>query len=263
MRQLLVILILFPLLQLQAEDDFPFKLDPLRDGLFLFSGIALEGTYAALYFTSETPSRESMAGLRRSDVNAFDRAAIDRWSPDASSASDVVLYGLTALPSLLFFDGRVRSHLATFIILYIESYMLADGLKNTIKELVKRKRPFNYGIEAPESARLQRDAERSFYSGHTSQAFNAAVFFSYIFSELYPDSPWRWVIWGTSLAAASTVGFLRFWSGKHFPTDILAGAAIGGVTGWLVPFLAKKRDIPVTILPVTAEGIGLSVTLRF
>jgi membrane-associated phospholipid phosphatase len=39
------------------------------------------------------------------------------------------------------------------------------------------------------------------------------------------------------LAAAGTVGYLRFAAGRHYPTDILAGALIGSLVGWLVPQL--------------------------
>lgn len=37
------------------------------------------------------------------------------------------------------------------------------------------------------------------------------------------------------MAAATTTGVLRIVSGRHFTTDVLAGAALGALTGWLVP----------------------------
>ncbi len=37
-----------------------------------------------------------------------------------------------------------------------------------------------------------------------------------------------------SHGGASGVGVLRIDSGSHFPTDVLAGAALGAGIGWLV-----------------------------
>jgi membrane-associated phospholipid phosphatase len=43
------------------------------------------------------------------------------------------------------------------------------------------------------------------------------------------------------LGTAAAVGGLRIAAGKHFPTDILAGAAVGSLVGYLVPRLHLRR----------------------
>lgn len=243
-----------------AADDFPFERDDRRDGLLLGSGIALEGLYYTLHYQFDAPAGRIGD---RSSVNALDRIATYQWSPEASVTTDVLSYAMLGAPVLFYLDERVQDHAAFFFILYLESALLNDGIKNVMKEIVRRDRPFVYGDRAPLSARTDRDAELSFYSGHAAQAFNAAVFCGMVFQELFPDSPWRWVVWTGGLAAATTVGFLRVYAGKHYPTDVLAGALAGSLTGWLVPFLAKKRDLPVTVVPGGAGEVGVTVSVRF
>ena len=38
---------------------------------------------------------------------------------------------------------------------------------------------------------------------------------------------------------ATAVSALRVASGKHWPTDVVAGAAVGSAIGWVVPFLHR------------------------
>ena len=41
----------------------------------------------------------------------------------------------------------------------------------------------------------------------------------------------------TGLAMASTVGLLRILADRHYASDVIMGAAVGLVSGWLVPWL--------------------------
>ena len=50
-----------------------------------------------------------------------------------------------------------------------------------------------------------------------------------------PISSARGWVWGGCLTAAATTGYLRFAAGRHYPTDILVGAAMGAFVGYLVP----------------------------
>ena len=70
---------------------------------------------------------------------------------------------------------------------------------------------------------------RSFPSGDTSIAFAFAT--SYVLSRGKRIKPWQRIL---AFGAASTLALSRVAGGKHFPTDVIAGAAVGMGSAWLV-----------------------------
>jgi len=67
----------------------------------------------------------------------------------------------------------------------------------------------------------------SFPSGHTTVAFAAAT----VFAMEYKDRPLVPII---AYSAATLIGLSRITENKHWATDVLAGAALGYLTGRLV-----------------------------
>ena len=69
--------------------------------------------------------------------------------------------------------------------------------------------------------------------------------------------PWIWL--GVGTVASSMLAAGRVMAGKHFPTDVLAGAAVGIAVGFLVPYLHDWPDIPVR--PVArGNTLGIAFT---
>ena len=69
-----------------------------------------------------------------------------------------------------------------------------------------------------------------------------AVFTGEWFSEMYPQSPFRGVVWAGALSAAALEGVLRIAAGKHYPTDVVVGALVGSGVSLAVIEIHKKRD---------------------
>ena len=69
----------------------------------------------------------------------------------------------------------------------------------------------------------------SFPSGHTSAAFAAATVLSTELSRLHPSKR-RWLMAG-SYGAATLVGLSRMYVNAHWASDVVAGAALGTLSG--------------------------------
>jgi membrane-associated phospholipid phosphatase len=90
-----------------------------------------------------------------------------------------------------------------------------------LKESFRRQYPYQAGSTGDFFARSRAG---SFTSGHatTSFAFAAAL------SKRYPHKPWVWI---ASYGLATGLSVARLPGKKHYPSDILVGAAVGIATG--------------------------------
>jgi membrane-associated phospholipid phosphatase len=91
----------------------------------------------------------------------------------------------------------------------------------------------------------------SFPSGHTADSFATATFIQQRYG-------WTWAI--PAYIGATYVGYSRVESDKHFVEDVLAGAAIGIISGlyFTEPYLG------ITISPTAGNGhYGLNFTGTF
>jgi membrane-associated phospholipid phosphatase len=182
---------------------------------------------------------EELQSLSRSSVNRIDRHATYLYSASKSKWSDILVGFSVVSPAGLFRNRNVRLYAGTFSLMYLETILLSTFIPQLCKRSVERYRPYVYNPDAPLSVRIKPDSRRSFFSGHTTTAFAAAVFLSTVYSNTQNTGRWRSFVWTGSLLSASLVSYLRYASGAHFPTDILAGALTGAALGFLVPALHR------------------------
>jgi membrane-associated phospholipid phosphatase len=200
------------------------------------------------------------------DVPAFDRGALGRHSTTAARASDVAVTTLMLAPFALdawdvhAAGGGVSAYVADAVVM-VEALAVTNAVTAVAKVSAHRPRPFLYDA-APGSPELRAtDSYLSFFSGHTSTAFAAGISYASTFALRHPDSPWRLPVLGAAVLAGGSVGTLRVLAGKHFPSDVLAGAVAGGVTGWLLPHLHRRRDLAALLVP-TPGGAALLISTR-
>jgi len=97
------------------------------------------------------------------------------------------------------------------------SVIEAAGLTYGLKYAFNRQRPYE---KYPDVIRpVDSEGSPSFPSGHTAAAFSLATSLSI----RYP----KWYVIAPSAVWACGVGFARINQGVHYPSDVLAGAAIG------------------------------------
>ena len=100
----------------------------------------------------------------------------------------------------------------------------------TVKPLVARLRP--WVIMEDFTVLITSSDPNSFPSGHTCAAFAFAA-------ALIAVLPQKWAK-AAALIAAALMGFSRLYVGVHFPSDVLVGALIGVICGFVGAWIAKS-----------------------
>jgi membrane-associated phospholipid phosphatase len=140
-----------------------------------------------------------------------------------------------------------------------ESALAAGLLQHISKFSVGRQRPYAH-YAAPGTLVPTEEDNVSFWSGHTTLAFSLAVSAGSVASTRgYRIAPFVWVT-GLSLAAAT--GYLRIAADKHYAVDVLTGAAMGSLVGYVWPRVVTRylhRD-SLTVAPTPS---GIAVLGRF
>ena len=213
------------------------------DEVILFgTGLSL-GILDNLLLKSRQPfTLEKLGKLSRENVNSFDRMATYNWSPTASTVSDILLVVSIASPLFLLSSSNVHNDVGTFSTMYVENVIFSYSLTYLAKASHLRPRPYVYNETVPMEEKLDIESTLSFFSGHSTMAFSSAVFLSTLYQRYYPDSKFKPYIWGTSLVFASLVAYLRIYSGQHFPSDVIIGAATGCLIGYLIPLMHEHKD---------------------
>lgn len=240
------LIILFSILflsELFSQSIFPYHFDCKKDMAIVSLGVGLN-TFGFVKAASTKPSSvDYLNALNASDISlGIDRNAVGFWSTNSAKLSDDLLYTALVVPATLALSSRCRDirQGGGVALMGLEALMLSAGLTNTVKNTVRRPRPYAYNANVPMEIRMGKDARRSFFSGHTSTSAAATFFTAQVFSDLYPESRWRYVVWSGAATLPLIVGVQRYKAGKHFPTDIAVGYLVGAVSGILVPRLHKK-----------------------
>ena len=151
--------------------------------------------------------------------DGFWLAATDKWA-------SIPVYFI-----LLILTFKYHGTKRTLIILVLVALLITctDQLANFFKYGVQRLRPcYEEGIS--ESMRLVKRScggKFSYFSAHAANSFAAASFFAFLLRPNARIIPVLLMIW------ASIVAYSRIYIGVHYPLDILSGASIGILFGWL------------------------------
>lgn len=133
-----------------------------------------------------------------------------------------------ALAVVLLIPKKTRKYGAAVAMALIFDLILCNV---TIKPLVQRVRPYDIrqGIELLISA----PHDYSFPSGHTAASFAAAG--ALLFMKARGRIP--------ALILAGVIGLSRLYLYVHYPSDVVCGAVLGLVCGFLGAYIAKKTGI--------------------
>ena len=231
----------------------PYTLDPGREWLLFGSGGAL-GISGLLACNNVKPlTIEQINALDPSNVNGFDRGAIEPYCE--TLAADAITGVSVFLPLTFLANKQIRHDWKTVGVMWGETLLLQSGMNELVKGLSRRTRPYVYDENTPLRRKTTSDARASFYSGHTGTAAAMSFFTAKVFSDYLADRRARICLWGAATTLPVVVGTLRVESGHHFPSDVIVGYVTGAAIGYLVPELHKvKVPILISLEPSHSSG---------
>ena len=266
---LFTFLSIIPIAQGQLFDSDVYNVNPYIDGAITVAGVATNYWGMVVVDRKAPLDSAEIASLDANDINSFDRSATEQnadYIHTAWKISDVGMGGSFMLPALLMLDREIRQDWAPVILLFLQTEAIAGNLYSWGGVIhFDRIRPLVYHPDVSYEDKTFLHNKNSFYSGHTSTSAAASFFVAKVYCDYHPElGNKKFIFYGLAIIPPAFTGYFRYKGMKHFPTDVLAGMAIGAATGILVPHLHKHRkDKNLTLVPVTGHYTGLAMSLKF
>lgn len=224
--------------------------DPIADGCIIVVSLGSAGVLELINSTGEIRPQQIAPNFNPNKLVWLDRGAVkSKYSSSAGSLSNMGLgvAGLFAVVDPVLSGFREHSVQTAIVdaIMYAETASLTLALTNVVKMAVRRPRPIAYAAakDNPDYASTSTDSSLSFFSGHASMTGAIGATATYLAFTRSPNS-WRpWVTLAAAVGVTTFTSFERVQAGKHFPTDVIAGAFAGAGIGVVVPHLHRTEDV--------------------
>ena len=177
-------------------------------------------------------------------------AALHDVMLDLTALGDTTTLAMVVIGSAAFLIAVRMAGMALFLTVECVVAALAVHL---LKFLFDRSRPDVVTHWAPFSG-------NSFPSGHSANSAVIYISLAVLIAGVAPTRAARFVVGGSATILCIGVGLSRLYLGVHWPTDVLAGWAMGGVWALLIWTIAwrfgftRQRSDPIP--PVTAGHLG-------
>lgn len=219
--------------------DQAFSFNPVNEGIQLGLGAVLSGSALVCdKFVDIKKNEYNPDDWKKSDIAVMDQLFMRPYSKPLHIVGTGTMALAMATPAI--FAIMPSSEWLTIGVMYAETLLIANGIKEWTKLLVYRARPYMYFDDYPQDKLEDGDWNCSFPSGHTTFAFAGAAFTTMVFCQCFPASNWKYAVAGASFGMAVLTGAFRMASGNHFFTDVLVGAVIGSAIGFAVPYMHTK-----------------------
>ncbi|MAB85285.1 MAG: hypothetical protein CL856_05425 [Cryomorphaceae bacterium] len=242
MRYLLVLLFQLFLFHSSIAQSL-YKIDLKTDTKIAASVISLVLINEPFRSKIEGFSSDDLSSLTTENIANWDRYGLGLWSPKAAMRSDVFAFSSLLMSSSVALIPSIRSKKWNSSIPTISMLLEVNALTYFSTQLVKnissRSRPYVYSSNVPLDIRMSRDARRSFFSGHTSLSASNTFFAARVYSDIYPNSKLKPLVWTIAAVLPALTGYNRVLSGKHFLSDVIIGYSCGALFGYTVPLIHK------------------------
>jgi membrane-associated phospholipid phosphatase len=220
-----------------------YRLKPVADIPIIAVGCGWSVFAFPKIYSKDGSTEEQILNLKKEDIPSFDRWAAGKTNETADKNSDYFLYGSTIVPFFLLLDKDIRHDAGKVGLMYLEAMSITGLLYSGSVYFVDRYRPLTYNTSVPANELLSGNNKDAFIAGHPATVATATFFTAKVFADYHPESNFKYVLYGVAIAATGTTVYLRHIAGKHFPSDLFAGVAVGTLSGILVPQFHKNRKI--------------------
>lgn len=269
MRTALFFIIMISYISLSAQyvdehgHSHPYELD-FKEELKYF-GVGGLGFGLAYYLRKNTDllTEDFINALDSDGINSLDRYAVSQNSSTARSLSNYITFGSFTVPVFFLAEKHCRGSIGDIAIMWLEANIITLAITDVLKYSVKRTRPYAYNDEVSIEEKLSLNTRLSFISGHASFAASNSFFGAKVFTDHYPDSKLKPYVWTVAAILPAISAFNRVKAGRHFPTDVMVGYAVGATMGILVPELHRVDSEAHQHLTISPYGNGVHVLFEF
>lgn len=213
---------------------------------------------------------QELSNLKKENINGFDRWAADVYHENAAKSSDIFFYAAMPLPLVLLIDKEIRKDALKVGFMYLEAMSITGVFYTGSAYIWDRFRPLTYIKDVTPGSELEGDqrsgnARNSFLGGHPALVATSSFFVASVYADYHPDSKFKYVLYGVAAVATGGTAYLRHRGGKHFPSDLIVGTAVGTLSGLLVPRLHKNKayvNSRVRVTPYSGQSHGLYVVYK-
>ena len=240
-KRLLGLLLLFFVQINSVLAQFPYELKPGLDyGILGLGAVSL--TTGQVLKNNASPYTESdINSLNTNNINSFDKPSAFNYSEKAETTSNVLLYSAMISPVGLLLDKELRRDWITLGVMGLETFMISYGVTNSFKASTLRARPYAYNNTVSIDRRLEKDARYSFFSAHVAVSSSMTFFAAKVYADTHPNSKWKPLVWSGAVVLPALTAWASIEAGQHFPTDVVAGFAVGAAIGYFIPVLHLKN----------------------
>jgi membrane-associated phospholipid phosphatase len=192
----------------------------------------------------------------------------------ALTTSDILLYTLVAYPTVV--DAAIDTAVvqkdtklgAELAMINAQAFLVTGLAMVIVKKLTGRERPYQSECATDPSYDAScdvPDSRQSFFSGHSAFSFTAAglICANHKGLDLHGGMAPCYI----SLGVATAVGLMRIMSDRHYASDVLVGAVVGWLSGYVMTRSLHYQALPpamrsmeTTLMPsVYPQGFGLSL----
>ena len=246
----------------------------------LWDGVAagvLGAATIAVQFGVPNPSVAKWSSTGFDDwVRGWIKISSDGGRTTAAITSDVFVYTLAAAPFInaFFVAGWEHERMDVawkLAALDAQTLLTVTLVTLSLQKITARERPFVKDCQTnPSLSECSIGGKyASFPSAHTSVAFAAVALecFHHGFLDT-SHTGWGAAVCPVTIVVATGTALLRVAADRHWATDVIAGAVLGGTLGYAIPALhiafADNKDQTAIITPaVSSSYLGLSIAGRF